>query len=254
MDKKKIFKISPAVAIITLFFLISATCSAGIINNENIKNIDEYNKEKNPLNADKPAFFLYGTKGENDWYISCVTLSFIWNPDIVKEIWVFVNDAWQRYTSSIEICSDGKNSIPWYWIDIDDLQHNETPIFIRIDKTDPIVNLQKKVNSENQITFTAKVTDPASGPERVEFFVDDEYDPRVVIYEPDDFVYVWEGTAEQIITAVAYDFAGFSANDTANTKPKTRDYLFKDIFLSKPLKFLLEILIFSQNFILRLKL
>ena len=251
MDKRFILKKGPVVALLSIFFMISATCSAGIIRTELRDIFEETENEIDTLILNVPGYFLYGTLGENGWYKSCVTLTFNWNPNLCKEVWININGGgWQKYTSTIEICSDGRNTIAWYWIDIDDQKNYESPFQIKIDKTPPTINLQKKVITDTEIIFTAKVTDPASGVMKVEFFVDDSWEAED---NSTPYEYTWEGDTEQIIKATAYDYAGFSASDTANTKPRTRDYLFKGIFLSKPLQFLLDILISGQIFIFKLK-
>ena len=162
---------------------------------------------------------------------------------MVKEIWINVN-GWKQYSTPVEICSDGVNTVEWYWIDFDDHEHHQSPILIRIDKTPPTINLQKEIDSDTQITFTAEVTEPASGVERVDFYLDDRYQGNDT-EEP--FEYKWEGTEVQTVKAVAFDYAGHSGYDTANTKPRTRNYIFKDLFLGKPLQNLLNIIIWSQK-------
>ncbi len=244
MEKNKILKICPAVGIIALLIFISPTCSAGNIMTEKSSYIEDNFCKIKTLNMDPPGYFLYGEKGENNWYISCVSLTFNWDPDLVKEVWIYINGDWKKYTSPVEICLDGNNNIPWKWIDMDDQTHFESPISIKIDKTPPLVNLEKKIDSETQITFTAKVTDPASGAEKVDFYLDDNY-KETDTEAP--FEYIWQGTGLQTIKAVAFDYAGFTGEDTANTKPRARNYIFKDLLLGKPLQNLLNIIIWSQK-------
>jgi len=249
MDKKNICKRSPAVGIIALLFIISATCSAGVLDNEISNCTEENNNKINTLNIDDPAPFLSGQIGENGWFIDCATLYFNWNPTLVKEIWIKIaTGAWQKYNTPVVICSpEGRVTVNWYWIDMDDQKHYGN-FQIKIDKTPPIINLQKKINSETQITFTANVNDPASGPDRVEFYLDDVY---METYYAEPFDYEWEGQGDHTIEAIVFDKAGHSASDQANTKPRTRNYMFKGLFINKSLQNLLNIFIWSQKILLR---
>ena len=114
----------------------------------------QFYKEQNIQGILKPSYQLIGTWGDNNWFITCVTLKFTWNPQEVKELLVNIdNQGWNSYTSqpvNIEICADGIHSIAWKWIDPGDDEHLEPTFSIRIDKTPPIINLEKKVDSETQ--------------------------------------------------------------------------------------------------------
>jgi len=201
-----------------------------------------------------PSYQLIGTWGDNNWFITCVTIKFTWNPGEVKQLLVNVdNTNWKSYTSSpteIEICADGIHNIAWKWIDYDDDEHPQPTFFLKIDKTPPIISLQKKIDSETQITFTANVNDGSgSGISRVEFILD-----GVSQGEDDEppYTYVWQGSTRQTLKAIVFDFAGHTASDEADTKPRTRDYSFRGLFFSEHLQNLVNIFIWSQKILLRL--
>jgi hypothetical protein len=250
MVKKILKNKSPAVVIITLLILISATCSAGNINSEKNSYAEDDLSKKNTLILDEPGYFLSGTKGENNWYITCVQLSFNWNPDLVKEVWVFLNGAWKKYTSTVEICLDGYNNIPWKWIDIDDQEHLGTPIPIKIDKTPPTVKLEKRIVSETEIEFTAKVTDPASGCEYVDIYLDGKHE---VTDSEEPYTYTWVGNELQTVRAEAFDYAGHMGYDEANTKSRSRNVVFNELMLRTPLQRIIDIFLWCQKIFLGLE-
>ena len=258
MDKKNIWKKSMTVGIIALFLGMSAISTARDIELDNITLKDDVEidtfKVTNFIGYLKPIVQKLGTWGDNSWYITCVTLRFIWDSVEVKEVLVKIdNQNWNTYTSSpveIEICPDGIHTVAWKWIDYDDREHPEPTFPIKIDKTPPTINLQKKIDSETQITFTANVNDGSgSGPSRVEFFLDDEFQEEDT---EAPFKYVWEGSTRQTVKAVVFDFAGHTASDEADTKSRTRNYDLRGLFFSEHLQNLVNIFILSQKILLRL--
>jgi hypothetical protein len=249
MDKKNIWKKVPAIAIIGILIVINATGSAGIINNENICAEEKQNDIQMQTNND-PTYILYGTM-VNGWFISCVTIQFNWNPDLVKEIWINIAaGGWQRYTNPVETCEDGRVTVNWYWIDIDDVQHGPTTFLINIDKTPPTVTITREILSDTQMKFTANVADTGgSGVVKVEWYEDDEFRD----YQTEGpYEYTWTGSGIHIIKAKAFDLTGHTASAEADTERKGRSNNYKAIFLSKPLQDLLNILIWSQKIFLQL--
>ena len=172
MNKQQVIEKSIAIGIIVLFLSMIIIPSAGAGNIKIVENrCDEkistdYNGFINFLNLQlPPSYNLYGTKGENNWYISCVTLDFLYDPDVVDEIWYKIGAAnWQKYQDNpIEICDDGKINILCKWIDFGGGEHPMSPIFIKIDLTPPNIELTKKHGLNDQVTFTANCEDDAVG-------------------------------------------------------------------------------------------
>jgi hypothetical protein len=201
-----------------------------------------------------PSYQLIGTWGDNNWFITCVTIKFTWNPDEVKSVLINVdNTNWNTYTSSpveIEICPDGIHNIAWKWIDPDDDEHPQPTFFIKIDKTPPTISLQKDIESETKITFIANVNDGSgSGAAGVEFILDGI--SQGIDDEP-PFTFEWEGTTVQTLKAIVTDLAGHTASDETDTRPRTKNYDFRGLFFSEHLQNLVNILIWSQKILIRL--
>lgn len=258
MDKKNIWKKCLTVGIIALFLGMSSISTASIIELDNITCQDNIKSDTLKVTHFQcglpPSYQLIGTWGENNWFITSVTIKFTWIPGEVKSLLVNVdNTNWNTYTNppaEIQVSSDGIHNIAWKWIDSDDHEHPEPTFFIKIDKTPPTISLQKDIDSETKITFIANVNDGSgSGISKVEFILDgvsQGYD------EESPFTYEWEGTTVQQIKAVAFDFAGHTASDETDTRPRTRNYDLRGLFFSEHLQNIVNILIWSQKILLRL--
>jgi hypothetical protein len=252
MDKKNIWKKIPAIAIIGFLIALNATSSAGIIDNNVNINAEEKQSVLQSQTLNDPSYFLYGTK-IGDWFISCVTIHFNWNPNLCKEVWLNIEQGgWQQYTSPVETCEDGKVTVSWYWVDLDDNKHYSA-FQIKIDKTPPTITIDKEILSDTVIKFTANVNDgdEGSGIDYVEFWEDDEFKFDIDV-EEGDFFWDWEGSGIHIIKAIVYDNVSHSASAEEDTERKGRSYLFKVLSISKPLQDLLNILIWSQKILLNL--
>jgi hypothetical protein len=249
MDKKNIWKKVPAIAIIGILIAINATGSAGIVDSSKSIYADEKQNENLLQTYNDPSFILYGTQ-VNGWFISCVTIQFNWNPDLCKGIWYNIAaTGWKQYSSPVETCLDGRVTVNWYWIDMDDNKHYDT-FQIKIDKTPPTITIDREILSDTQMKFTANTEDTGgSGVVRVEFYEDDVF--RDYLTEG-PFEYIWTGSGIHIIKIISYDLAGHSASAEADTERKGRSYNYKAIFLSKPLQDLLNILIWSQKIFLQI--
>ena len=68
--------------------------------------------------------------------------------------------------------------------------------------------------------------------------------------EEGPFEYIWSGSGIHIIKVIAYDNVGHTASAEEDTERKGRSYLFKVLSISKPLQDLLNILIWSQKFLI----
>lgn len=118
---------------------------------------------------------LYGMLGENEWYLSCVTITFIINVEEVDYIMYKLDDEeWITYTEPFEVCKDGEHTICWYYVYNGGNQSDIECIDFKIDQTDPTINLTIEKIGFRKWLITADVFDETSGVERVEFYFDQE--------------------------------------------------------------------------------
>ena len=223
MRKQKLINIISTLGIIIL--LISAivplveagnNITKGSINKETIS-IDKYN-DMNLLSFQGPSPKLSGTKGNNNWYITNVKLTFLYIPEMVDEIWYKIASGnWQQYNDvAVDITQEGNIPVLYYWIDNGQQQHNESPFTVKIDKTLPTIKL-KKSNVGDGVKFTATCDDKTSGLDYVEFYLDD------VLQVTDDakpYEYTWIGPKdeEHSVYAIVFDMAGLEKqSDTLGT-------------------------------------
>jgi hypothetical protein len=162
-------------------------------------------KTHDDQNKGDPLVFVFGTPGNNNWYISQVNISFQYDPSDVAEIWYKIEGTWIEYTGKFVISDDGIHNIPWYWIDKNGSRWNGFPIVFKIDRTPPSVEIAKQKLSKTQVKFTATATDAASGMEKVEFYCDNEIKATLTA---SPYEWTWTGTENQEVKAIAYDMAG----------------------------------------------
>jgi hypothetical protein len=178
------------------------------------------------------TFSLSGDLGNNNWYISNVTLVFTAtdtgsgvNHTYYK---LHAGDSWIDYTTP-PILADGIYSLFFYSVDhAGNTEEPKGPYSFKIDRTPPIF-LDFTATPENAMKnkwlLAADLSDPASGVARVEFYVDDHL-AGTVNATPWEFHYSGNGKTAQ---AIAYDNAGNSAMSnqvqtnelTANCQPMT---------------------------------
>jgi len=179
----------------------------------------------------EPTPYVFGQLGENQWFVSAVTITFEYDPVRVKEIQYQLDDIWHKYTGPFNVADDGVYMVPWFWIDMENEKHNGGPIEFKIDKTPPTIKLTKKSGGKETVIFTAEATDEVSKIERVEFYLDG------VLQQTDTeipYQYSWTGTEKQIVYAIGYNFAGLtvkSDNLTTTPKPHLRNHNFMNIII-----------------------
>ena len=124
---------------------------------------------------------LDGTMGEYGWYNSCVTITILYDTDVIME--VHVNG--KNYTEPVVICDDGED-IPVEVCAIDWEGNPGLPFLLifDIDRTKPIISLTYEVTGGNPIKgwnllFTATATDDMSGMNKVEFYANHELQETV---------------------------------------------------------------------------
>ncbi|HWR27352.1 MAG TPA: Ig-like domain-containing protein [Candidatus Thermoplasmatota archaeon] len=168
-----------------------------------------------------------GTIGDNNWYISDVTLLLTATdptppykrfnsgkgPSGVNHTYYKIDaGAWLEYTTPVVVSVDGQHQVSYYSIDmVGNTEPTQGPFSFKMDKTSPQftgytftpLNLLK-----NKWLCVADVTDATSGVVRVEFYVDDALVGSVTT-APYEFEF--DGNPTNNSKALAYDAAGNSA-------------------------------------------
>jgi hypothetical protein len=184
-----------------------------------------------------------GLKGDNNWYISDVYVSFSYDPTRVDAILYNLNGNWIEYNGNPFILSDdGLYNIDWYWVDELGENHTGLPITLKIDQTPPTIELSKQSGVGNKVTFTADAEDSSSDIAKVEFYLDDVLQETIT---GDTFEWIWEGEGEHWVYAIAYNNAGhFTESDPLSTpRSHSKNFNLINIFFEK----ILEILVIFFN-------
>jgi len=160
---------------------------------------------------------ITGTMGDNDYYVSDVTITLTaedpWpykSPSGVKDTYIsFDGTTFDIYTGPVVVDEDGNTEF-WYYSDDNNgnVETTKGPFEFDRDATPPTIELAAE-GSGRTWTLTATVDDETSGVAKVEFYVNDEF-----VGEVTSSPYVWEYTGASsgdIAQAIAYDNAGNSA-------------------------------------------
>ena len=215
------YKIISKFLIITLLvFLLLNTSSLGF-----------YQDKFSGNSRQEPIPHVFGEMGENQWFVSAVTISFDYEPAKVKEIQYHLDGSWHVYSDPFNVVEDGNYFIPWFWVETSGRPHDGLPIEFKIDKTPPTIQLTKKSSGKETVIFTATAEDSVSQIERVEFYLDGvlQQTNTEIPYQ-----YSWTGEEKQIVYAICYNYAGFfvkSDNLTTTPKPHFRNYNFMNIVI-----------------------
>ena len=173
---------------------------------------------------------LAGIMGQNDWYVSDVTVTLsVTDPPAAFRIgggggkWSFgVNHTyykidsgpWNEYTTPFVISADGQHTVSYYSDDIAGNVETEKSVSFKIDQTVPTITLTKEQIDLFDVKFIAQVSDETSGIDRVEFSLDGviQYNDTQSPYE-----WTWTGLGDHTVTATAYDLAGNSQSQSMST-------------------------------------
>ncbi|MFW6120720.1 MAG: OmpL47-type beta-barrel domain-containing protein [Petrotogales bacterium] len=242
--QKDMFRKGLVCIIVVLFIGMSVTASIGegigissVTNNkDNIKNIIASESDASRTSIYEKTTYdsvltslddlcypvLNGTLGENGWYTSNVTVSFVNDSEeIVAVYYILDGEDSAKYTGPFEVCEDKEHYLCWYYIDYEGDYSDVECINFKIDQTVPEVEVMWNAFKEEGIwyvRFMVSCNDNTSGVERVEFgirfttqYTDYEF-PYVWIIEwnPDIFPPEW------FFSFTVFDKAGNSAFDTVN--------------------------------------
>ena len=167
-----------------------------------------------PLDQDCYPVFN-GTMGWNGWWVSPVTVSFVFDPEVVAEIWYNYN-GWHLYTEPFVIDGEGEISFLWYWVNYEGEQSPIASCYLDIDQTPPDIDFAWTYDN-GEILLIAICSDDISGMAFVEFYMNE------LLQEVDDtppytWVLKWPYPPPlRFFKVVAYDNAG-------NSKPATSFY------------------------------
>jgi len=192
-----------------------------------LMNVSSLGSYTNKLSGDyrqEPIPTVYGKMGNNNWYISDVTISFSYDPLRVREIQYCLDDIWYIYFGPFNVTKDGIYMMQWLWIELSGRPHNGIPIDFKLDQSPPVMQLTKKSEGKNKVIFTATAVDEVSEIEAVEFYLDDVLNQTV---NESPYQYIWIGEEKHTVYAIGYNFAGLSekSNNLSTTiKPHFRNH------------------------------
>jgi hypothetical protein len=157
-----------------------------------------------------------GTMGENDWYVSCVTITLtcwdpLWPPGVDYTLFKVDNGVWTIYTTPIIVCEDGGHTVYFYSVYTDGSTEDIQSVSFKIDQTPPSIEMSVVKISFNQWKFLANVTDSTSGMLMVECYIDDMLLGNII--EPGPYEWYWSGKGTHRVEGIAYDIAGNSAEN-----------------------------------------
>ncbi|GAI47951.1 unnamed protein product, partial [marine sediment metagenome] len=121
-------------------------------------------------------YILDGTIGDNDWYVSDVTVTLDPSDEysgLVETKYKLDGGNEQIYTDPFDVTEDGPHAIEYWSVDIAGNEESHKTTDFEIDQTMPIIDLTWEASGLNKIIFTAACSDNTSGINRVEFFLQD---------------------------------------------------------------------------------
>ena len=157
--------------------------------------------------------------GENGWIISGVYIYIFYEKDRIDKVFYQINGGnWTSYVGHLFIYKDGLNVFSWYAVDSEGYSSTPEPIYLKIDKTPPELNLIRKRLEIDKVKIIADVYDETSNIDRVEFNIGS---PSEVEFTDYDFPYEWicPGIFNKKVTVSVYDKAGNSKSRVLNTWP-----------------------------------
>jgi len=186
----------------------------------NTSSLGGYQVKLGDSRRQEPIPSVFGQMGQNQWYVTGVTISFEFDPQRVVQIQYKLGETWYIYDDPFNVVNDGVYMIPWFWVDLFNNSNYGGPIEFKIDKTAPTIELTKKITGKEEIIFTADAIDTVSAIEKVEFYLDDEL---ILTDNEEPYQYAWEGHITQVVYAKTYNYAGFDAiSNNLTTEPRIR--------------------------------
>jgi hypothetical protein len=165
---------------------------------------------------------LNGTIGNNGWYISGVTITFVADEAIDAVFYTLDNETIPvEYISPFGVDTDDWHTLSWYYV-IDGENSETMHITFKIDRTSPDMTLTSERVSLQKILLTADATDETSGIQQVDFYLDGALAFIDTISPYEGYI---TGIGTHTVKAIAFDAAGNQVNSTIITQ-----LLFQTIF------------------------
>jgi len=219
MQKKSLLKKGLLCGIIVLFLGMSIVPIVGSLPEEkhtSMANFTQSNNKEIKTRMRGLNITFNGTMGQDGWYVSPVEIIIVFESDQFQKYFYYKidNGDWIEYTPPVDnvfVNEDGGHSFEGYFTDYEgNIEGFIGPFEFRIDQTPPIF-INFSATPENAMKtkwlLSAELSDPASGVNHVEFYVDDQL-VGTVNATPWEFHYQGKGKMAQ---AIAYDNAGNSA-------------------------------------------
>ncbi|UCD14626.1 MAG: carboxypeptidase regulatory-like domain-containing protein [Thermoplasmatales archaeon] len=135
-----------------------------------------------PLDPCYPVF--NGTMGDNGWFVNCVTITFIFDPEEISAVYYKVDGgSWQIYSGPLIVCDDGVYELCWRYVDNEGHQSDIYCEYFMIDQTKPEIELTVDTYKEDGLWYlvlTAIAEDECSGMNRVEFYINDILQEKII--------------------------------------------------------------------------
>jgi hypothetical protein len=156
-----------------------------------------------------------GTMGQNGFYISPITLTCTYDHDSIAFIYYSYGYGFELYIEPFTIDEQGIIVLQWYSVDYEgNIDPVQTLQPFKIDYAPPEIRLTVEKISFNKWLFSADAEDSFSGVINVGFYLDNQFLSNVTVTP---YEYVWTGSGNHTVCAIAYDAAGNNASSTMNT-------------------------------------
>ena len=164
-----------------------------------------------------------GTMGKNGCYISPITLTCTYDHDWIAGVYYKYNDSgYELYTDPFTIYEQGQINFVWYFVDYQGyVSPIHGPYHFRIDYTPPVITLTVKKIGFMKWLFSAMAYDDISGLDNVEFYLDGLFLGNVTSAP---YEWIWIGSGNHTVLAIAYDFAGLNASSSMSTPYNLRHF------------------------------
>jgi CARDB len=157
--------------------------------------------------------YLSGQMGQNNWFISnvTVTLSMADKPWPNHTYYKIDEGDWIEYTSPFSVSEDGPHTISYYSTYTDGYIEPEKHASFKIDQTAPSITMSAEKVGFRQWVFTATGSDETSGMAFVQCYIDDMWLGNITT--PGPYQWNWKGKGNHTVIGIAYDIAGNSAEN-----------------------------------------
>ncbi len=152
---------------------------------------------------------------EHGWYNCPPILTCTYDHEWWESVYYSYGDGNTEYTGPFTIFKQELVMLGFYAVDYEGNSSDPGMLTFKIDYTPPVFyNLTVEKIGVMKWRFSALVTDAISGVVNVEFYLDGQFLGNAYT-EP--YEYVWTGSGNHTVCAIAYDCAGNNASSSMNT-------------------------------------